>query len=177
MDARSEAECSRLLRSGLAGDERAYADFLHRIGGFVRAYARRRIVYGGIDPEDIVQETLLAIHLKRHTWQSGSPVSPWVYAIARYKLNDAFRRKGRRPEIELGDDMDFAAEEPQEQAHEHEIDRALEALAPSQRSVVASISVDGRSIAETAKTLGMSEGAVRVALHRGLTAIAKRFAR
>lgn len=177
MDGRDEAECSRLLRAGLAGDEKAYADFLLRAAGHVRGYARRRIAHGGIDAEDIVQETLLAIHLKRHTWRPDAPVAPWLYAIARYKLTDAFRRVGRRAEVKLADDFDIAADEPQEQASERDIDRALEALAPSQRSVVASISVDGRSITETASNLGMSEGAVRVALHRGLAAIAKRFGR
>lgn len=177
MDSRDEAECSRLFRAALAGDEKAYAEFLYRAAGHVRAYARRRITHGGIDPEDIVQETLLAIHLKRQTWRADAPLAPWIYAIARHKLTDAFRRKGRRPEVELADDFDVAAEEPREQASEREIVRALEVLPPSQRSVVASISVNGRSIAETAGELGMSEGAVRVALHRGLAAIARRFGR
>ena len=57
------------------------------------------------------------------------------------------------------------------------VDRNLDTLAPGQRSVVAAVSIDGRSIGETAKSLGMSETAVRVALHRGLTAIATRFGR
>ena len=57
------------------------------------------------------------------------------------------------------------------------MDRALEKLAPSQKAVVTSVSVQGRSIAETALELGMKEGAVRVALHRGLAAIAAKFGR
>jgi RNA polymerase sigma-70 factor (ECF subfamily) len=177
LHAKDEAECSRLLRAGLAGDERSYADFLQHAAGHVRGYARRRIVHGGIDPEDIVQETLLAIHLKRHTWRTDAPVAPWLYAIAGHKLKDAFRRKGRRPEVSIPDDFDVAAEEAPEYAREQEIDRALGTLAPSQKAVVASISVEGRSIAETATRLGMTEGAVRVSLHRGLAAIARRFAR
>lgn len=177
MDVKEEAECARLLRAGLAGDEKAYAAFLRRVAVHVRGYAHRRIIHGGIDPEDIVQETLLAIHLKRQTWMTDAPVAPWLYAIAGHKLTDAFRRKGRRPEVALPDDFDVAASEPQEHVREQELDRALQTLGSSQRSVVASISVDGRSIAETAVNLGMTEGAVRVALHRGLAAIAKRFAR
>ncbi|SJM35594.1 hypothetical protein BQ8482_810001 [Mesorhizobium delmotii] len=35
----------------------------------VRGFIRRKIVQGGVDPEDVVQETLLAIHVKRHTWR------------------------------------------------------------------------------------------------------------
>src|ERR1700752_1422336 len=89
------------MRAAIAGDERAYADFLHRIAALVRGFVRRKIVQGGVDPEDVVQETLLAIHVKRHTWRQDAPVLPWIYAIARFKLIDAFRRRGRRIEIEI----------------------------------------------------------------------------
>jgi RNA polymerase sigma-70 factor (ECF subfamily) len=80
-------------------------------------------------------------------------------------------------EIDIGDPDEIAAEPAANTASDWEIDRALSALAPGQRSVVAAIAVQGRSIGETAKSLGMSETAVRVALHRGLSAIAKRFGR
>lgn len=169
-----EVELARLMRAAIAGDEKAYGDFLQRAACLVRNFARRKIVHGGIDPEDIVQEVLLAIHLKRHTWRQNAPVTPWLYAIANYKIIDAFRRRGRRVEIEIGEIAEtFAAPEP-ETISDREIGRALQTLAPGQRSVVAAVSVDGRSISETAASLGMSETAVRVALHRGLTAIARR---
>ncbi|TIV09319.1 MAG: RNA polymerase subunit sigma, partial [Mesorhizobium sp.] len=81
MTGNDEAELSRLMRSAIAGDERAYADFLRRTAALVRGFIRRRIVQGGVDPEDVVQETLLAIHVKRHTWRQDLAVLPWVYAI------------------------------------------------------------------------------------------------
>jgi RNA polymerase sigma-70 factor, ECF subfamily len=172
-----EDELARLMRAAIGGDEKAYAEFLRRAACLVRGFARRKIVRGGIDPEDVVQETLLAIHLKRHTWRDDGSVLPWLYAITRYKLIDAFRRQGRRAEIEIGEIAEtFAAPEP-ETVKDWEIGRALSTLAPGQRSVVAAVTVSGHSIGETAKSLGISEGAVRVALHRGLTAIAKRFGR
>ena len=177
MERRNEAELARLMRAAISGDERAYGDFLQQAACLVRGLARRKIVHGGIDPEDIVQETLLAIHLKRHTWRQDAPVTPWLYAIARYKLIDAFRRRGRRVEIEIGDIAEIFAEPKTEIVSDQEIGQALATLAPGQRSVVAAISVDGRSISETAKWLGMNETAVRVAFHRGLTAIAGRFGR
>jgi RNA polymerase sigma-70 factor (ECF subfamily) len=177
LDGDDETELARLLRAALAGDERVYTEFLRRAAYLVRGFARRRVVQGGIDPEDIVQETLLAVHMKRHTWRDDAPVTPWLYAIARYKLVDAFRRRGRRVEIEIGEIPDTFAEPEPETVSDREIGRALETLAPGQRSVVAAVSVDGLSISETAKTLGMTETAVRVALHRGLTAIAQRFGR
>ena len=163
-----------LLRASLDGDERAYARFLERAAALVRGFARRR-AGSGLDPEDIVQETLLALHLKRHTWQTDAPVEPWLYAIARHKLVDAFRRSGRRAEIDI-DEVAATLEAAQpETVSAREVGRVLDALAPGQRSVVSSVSVEGLSIGETAQRLGMTETAVRVALHRGLTAIARKF--
>jgi RNA polymerase sigma-70 factor (ECF subfamily) len=177
LSGRDEARLAPLLRAAIAGDERAYADFLRRAACLVRGFARRKIVPGGIDPEDIVQETLLAVHLKRHTWRDDESVTPWLYAIARHKIVDAFRRRGRHVEIDVEEIAEIAAEPPADAASEWEINRALDALSPGQRTVVAAISVNGRSIGETARELGMSETAVRVALHRGLAAIARRFGR
>ena len=177
MTGKDEAELSRLLKAAIAGDERAYADFLHRTAVLVRGFARRKIVQGGVDPEDVVQETLLAIHVKRHTWRQDAPVLPWIYAIARFKLIDAFRRRGRRVEVEIDEIAETFAEPETETVSERDINRVLESLPPAQRSVVSAVSVEGRSIGETAAKFGITETAVRVSLHRGLAAIAKRFGR
>ncbi|ANT48520.1 sigma-70 family RNA polymerase sigma factor [Mesorhizobium amorphae] len=177
MTGKDEAELSRLLKAAIAGDERAYADFLHRTAVLVRGFARRKIVQGGVDPEDVVQETLLAIHVKRHTWRDDAPVLPWVFAIARFKLIDAFRRRGRRVEIEIDEIAETFAEPETETVSERDINRVLDSLPPAQRSVVSAVSVEGRSIGETAAKFGITETAVRVSLHRGLAAIARRFGR
>ena len=172
-----EALLADLLRSAIAGDERDYARFLERTAALVRGFARRRTAEGGVDSEDIVQETLLAIHLKRHTWIVDAPVLPWVYAIARFKIIDAYRRRGRRVEIDLDDVVETLAQPEQDRLSDRDVGRALDALAPGQRGVVAAITVEGQSIGETARRLGMTETAVRVALHRGLAAIARKFGR
>jgi RNA polymerase sigma-70 factor (ECF subfamily) len=80
-------------------------------------------------------------------------------------------------EIAIDGMDDVLAAEERESVHSWEIERALNALTPGRRAVVAAISVDGRSIGETARSLGMTEAAVRVALHRGLKEILKRFGR
>ncbi|MCO5064825.1 MAG: sigma-70 family RNA polymerase sigma factor [Rhizobiaceae bacterium] len=166
-----------LLRAALGGNEKAYAEFLRRTAALVRGFVGRK-TQGGADVEDVVQETLLAIHLKRHTWRQDAAVLPWLYAIARYKLIDAWRRRGRRVDVDIDDFRDMiAAPEPQESLSERDLGRVLDALPAGQRSVVSSISVDGNSIGETAAKLGMNETAVRVALHRGLKALAARFGR
>jgi len=173
-----ETRLAGLLRAALDGDETAYAEFLGLVAALVRPVARRKLGAGiGTDPEDIVQETLLAIHLKRHTWRSDAPVMPWVYAIARYKIIDVYRRRGGRVELDIEDFAETLPAQASEAASERDIGRALDGLAAGQRRVVAAISVEGRSISETAQALGMKETAVRVALHRGLAAIAARFGR
>lgn len=166
-----------LMQRALGGDETAYAVFLREVAAVVRRTARGRLASGiGIDPEDIVQETLLAIHLKRHTWQPDGLIGPWVHAITRYKIIDALRRRGRHVTVEMDTVVEtLEAEAQEEQPNGRDIARALGSLSDGQRRVVEAISVEGRSIRETAEALGMKETAVRVALHRGLAAIASRF--
>lgn len=175
MTGNEEAELARLLRAALAGDEKAYSTFLGKAAILVRAFVRRRAAQGSVDQEDVVQDVLLAMHLKRHTWRSDLPVTPWLYAIARYKLIDAFRRRGGRVDVDLDEVAETIAAPQDDRPSGREIGKALAALAPGQRTVVSAISVEGRSIGETAASLGMTETAVRVALHRGLTAIARKF--
>ena len=90
---------SKMMRAAMAGDEGAYRRLLTDIGRSVRAMARgafARARLGDADIEDVVQETLLAIHLKRHTWDPGQKLGPWAHAIARHKIIDAMRRRGTR---------------------------------------------------------------------------------
>ncbi len=173
-----EATLAALMTAALDGDEAAYAQFLRRTAGFVRTVVVHRIGPGGpVDAEDLVQETLLAVHLKRHTWRRDRPIKPWLAAIARYKVVDSFRRRGVRAEVDIADFEEVLAAPQAETVSEREVDQALAALAPGQRSVVSAITVEGRSIRETAASLGMTEGAVRVSLHRGLAAIRSRLGR
>lgn len=171
-----ETALAELLRAALAGNEAAYGQFLQQVSRLVRALARRKLGSGTrVEPEDIVQETLLAIHAKRHTWRSDQMVMPWVYAIARYKIIDAYRRRGRMVEVDIDDFADRLEAEQPDTVSDREIAKAVDGLSDGQKRVVRAISVEGRSIAETARELGMKETAVRVALHRGLAAITQRF--
>ena len=165
---------SQKMIASIAGDEGAYRRLLEDIGRSVRAMARAAFARsgGGRGVEDAVQETLLAIHLKRHTWDPGQPLAPWVYAIARHKVVDALRRRGRRRAEPIEDFEEFLAAPEAEDPHAlSDARKLLETLAPRQRDIVTSISLDGQSIAATAKRLSMSEVAVRVALHRALKSL------
>lgn len=175
MEGQGEAELAQLMNAADAGDEKAYRAFLSRASQLLSAFVRRRVRDGSVDAADIVQETLLAIHLKRHTRRSDVPVTPWLYAIARHKLVDALRRRGRR--LETGIDLvsDLAAEPQREEPSDRDIARALDGLASGQRAVVTALSVRGRTVREAAQELGMKESAIRVAFHRGLAAIAAKW--
>jgi RNA polymerase sigma-70 factor, ECF subfamily len=166
---------SSMMKAAMAGDEGAYRRLLEDIGRSVRAMARAafaRARLGDADIEDAVQETLLAIHLKRHTWDPSQKLGPWVNAIARHKIIDAMRRRGARRAEPIEDFQDFLAAPAEEDPHTlSDAKRLMEALGPRQRDIVQSISLDGQSIAATAARLSMTEVAVRVALHRALKSL------
>jgi RNA polymerase sigma-70 factor (ECF subfamily) len=170
------AEWTALMQRAVAGDEAAYGRLLRLIAPVLRAMARRGLARAGQPTdlsEDIVQEVLLAVHLKRHTWDPAAPFGPWLFAIARNKLIDALRRRGRRVFVDIDEFADILPGEPEkETASQHEVDQHLDGLPPRQRDVLRSIAVDSASIRETAVKLAMSEGAVRVALHRALSTLA-----
>jgi RNA polymerase sigma-70 factor (ECF subfamily) len=144
----------------------------------LRAAARRGLARAGqpVDQsEDIVQEILLAVHLKRQTWDVNAPFAPWLFAIARNKLIDALRRRGRRVFVNIDDFAETIPSEPAaEAAPASEVTAQLQSLPARQREVLQAIAVDANSIKDTAAKFAMSEGAVRVALHRGLASLTAR---
>lgn len=170
-----ESHWAEWLRAAIAGDADAYRQFLASISLHVRAVARSRCRNLGVpesEVEDIVQETLLSIHLKRGTWDQSRPIGPWVAAITRNKLIDNLRRRGRQISIPVEEVIDsLAAEESTPPLLSHDIDTMLGRLKTRQRDVVQSISLNGSSVRETAERLDMTEGAVRVTLHRALRAL------
>ncbi len=167
-----------LMRAGNAGDSIAYEQLLRELTPVLRAVARRGLSVNGAsaDAEDVVQETLLAIHLKRQTWDPAAPFSPWLWAIVRHKTVDALRRRGRKIHLPIEDFSEILGTEDFEPTMiVEDIDRHLKNLPERQRDVVRIIAVDGASIGDAASQLAMSAGAVRVALHRGLAALASKF--
>lgn len=171
-----ESEWTTLMRAANGGDQIAYAKLLRSLTPVLRAIARRGLRRAGApeaDVEDVVQETLLAVHLKRQTWIETAPLGPWLKAIAQHKLTDTLRRRGRRVFVPI---EDFAEILETDAAEPHspsvDVERHLPALPSRQREVVKAIAVDGQSIGEVAKKFAVAEGAVRVALHRGLANLA-----
>jgi RNA polymerase sigma factor (sigma-70 family) len=172
-----EADWTAWMRAAMSGDACAYRQFLVSVTPHLRVTARHRCRAAGIsegDAEDIVQEVLLAIHLKRGTWDQSRPIGPWMAAIVRNKLIDVLRRRGKHAAVPIDDVIETlgAEEHADDGASSREIDGLLGHLKVRQREIVKSISINGSSVRETADRLQMTEGAVRVALHRALKTLA-----
>ncbi len=159
-----------------SGDEAAYREALARIAARLRGYLRRRLQGLPDEVEDLVQETLLALHLQRGTYDAGVPVSAWVLAIARHKLVDLWRRRGRRDDLhDALDDVPEAAlvAETANGEAQRDLGRLLEALPPAQRRAILLTKVEGLSVAEASQRTGASEAAIKVQVHRGLKRLAQ----
>lgn len=168
-------EWTDLMRSAIAGDGTAYHNVLKAVTPVLRAIVARGLARAGQpadQSEDIVQEILLAVHLKRHTWNIDAPLAPWLFAIARNKLIDALRRRGKRIFVNIDDLAEtLPGEAVNEAAPAGEVEAHLRSLPVRQREILQSIAVESASIRETATKFSMTEGAVRVALHRGLASL------
>lgn len=164
-----ETEWASLLRAANAGDGQAYARFLHAVTPVLRGLVRAR--GRGLDAalhEDVVQEVLLAVHLKRRTWREDAPVLPWLYAIARYKLADAFRKRGAAIHLPIEDLQDGLAAPDHDPGAARDSAALLGRLDARSAAIVRAMNLEGESAAEVGRRLEMSEGAVRVSLHRAM---------
>lgn len=171
----SEDQLKDLAVRGLDGDAGAYHRFLVELSARLRAFLRRRLPHAPEEVEDLVQETLLAIHNQRHTFDSAQPLTPWVHAIARYKLVDFFRRRSRENlTLEpLDGELDCLSTADTDAAEaRRDLAKLLDALPERQRLPIVYVKVQGLSVVEAARLTGMSESAVKVAVHRGLKALA-----
>ncbi len=167
-----------LMVAAQAGDARAYAEFLREVAALLRAFFRRRLVRWPDDVEDLVQETLLAVHNKRHTYQPRQPITAWMHAIARYKLVDLWRSRAGRESLHDAFDEDeelFAVDgESEAQDARRDLRRLLAELPDKQRLPIEYVKIEGLSVGQAARLTGLSVSAVKVGVHRGLKVLAAR---
>ena len=162
------------LRAQL-GDETAYRQSLELIATRLRGFLRRRMQSLPDEVEDLVQETLLALHVQRASYDPTLPVSAWVTAIARHKLVDLWRRRGRRDALhDALDDVDetLLAVEDNEGTAKRDLLRLLMALPEVQRQAIVMTKLEGLSVSEASTRTGASESAIKVQVHRGLKRLA-----
>ena len=169
-------ELSPLWLRAQAGDEAAYAEALRLIADRLRVYFKRRLASLPDETEDLVQETLIAVHTKRGTFDPALPVTNWVLAIAGYKLADFWRRRGRREAlqqpIDLTNDDSLVAETSEDVAAEQDIRILLDTLPAQQRAAIVLTRIEGLSMSEASRQTGVSVSALKVQVHRGLKKLA-----
>jgi len=165
------------MMRGLDGDAAAWRVLLTEMGGHLRPFFARRLFGDPSDAEDLVQETLIAIHAKRATWDPRQPFTAWAYAVARHKLIDHLRRQGRRPTHPLEEAAElFADHTVEDGAARWDLGRCLSLLPPRQRRLIEDVRLRGLSVAEAADRHGYSVAAAKVSLHRSMKSLTAKFA-
>ena len=177
-----EAELKSLMIAGLDGDATAHRLLLERLSRLLRGYYKRRLARigrGATEAEDLMQEALLAIHTRRNTYDPGEPLTPWVHAIARYKLIDHLRRtRASRADVPIDDATDVVAHDDHGGAESaHDLGKLMSQLPDKMQRAIRCVKLDGLSVAEAASRCGISESDVKVSVHRGLRALAAAIAR
>jgi RNA polymerase sigma-70 factor, ECF subfamily len=180
--AADEAELRALMRASLAGDAVAHRTLLSRLSAHLRAYYKSRLARIGrsaTEAEDLMQEALMAIHTRRHTYDPAEALTPWVYAIARYKLIDHLRRtRSSMMDLPIEDAEEVMAQDDYAGTESaYDLTRLLNELPDKMRRAIQAVKLDGLSVAEAASQCGMSESAVKVSVHRGLKALTASIAR
>ncbi|OYY56833.1 MAG: RNA polymerase subunit sigma [Halothiobacillus sp. 28-55-5] len=163
-----------LLLQSLKGNTGTYQQFLKELARLLRGYFRRRLTALPDEVEDLVQESLLAIHNKRHTYDATQPVTAWIYAIAKYKLIDLMRRRERQDQWNDPFDEAYEFSTPSEEEAtdaKRDVHLLLKQLPDRMRLPIIHTKLEGLSVAEAAHRTGLTESAVKVGVHRGLKAL------
>jgi RNA polymerase sigma-70 factor (ECF subfamily) len=165
-----ELEAASLMRRGQTGDQAAYATLLVLLTQVTRRFVRAR-AGNALWIDDVVQETLLAVHGARQTYDATRPFAPWFYAIASSRFIDVLRREKRVATREVASDV-LPELVPAGASREDGVDveaihAAVASLPAKQRDVIELLKFEERSVRDVAGRLKMSESAVKVTAHRG----------
>lgn len=168
-----ESELKALMVRSLDGDAAAYRLLLVSMQDHLLAFFIRRLAGDRSQAEDLTQETLMAIHAKRETFDTGQRFTAWAYAMARYKLIDHYRRAKIRRHEPLDEESElFQVESGHDAAMARaDLERLMARLPVRQASAIAMTKIEGLTILEAAERLGASESAIKINVHRGLKAI------
>jgi len=151
-----------------SGDSEAYRELLTEISDVIQAYLRVRFGDPGF-VEECVQESLLAVHRARASYDSRRSFRAWLFAIVRHKSIDLLRRRGTRNRYEVLD--------PDEGKHAgHSPDptdaivaaQLLEKLEPEQREAIVMTKLWGLALSEAAERQGVSIPALKSRVSRGI---------
>jgi RNA polymerase sigma factor (sigma-70 family) len=169
----SWSRCSKrwghLMAKAQAGDSQAYEQLLRELDAWLCRYYARRLPHAAA--EDARQDTLLAIHAKRHTYEPSRSFGAWVFAIARYKWIDRIRDASRYAELSPEEEIPVEDHGPAA-INAATLDHLLGQLKPAQESVIRLVKLRGHSIASASGATGQSASLVKINIHRGLKKLA-----
>ncbi len=161
------------MTGGLDGNAADHACLLRALVPLLTGFYRRRIADSN-DIEDLVQETLIAVHTRRATYDRDRAFTAWLFAIARYKLIDHFRRHRKTVPIEGLEDALIDEGFESSSGARLDVDKLLGTLPAKQARMIRATRIDGASVAEAAAASGYGDSDVKVTVHRGLKALAQR---
>jgi RNA polymerase sigma factor (sigma-70 family) len=167
-------ELKAKMIAGLDGDAGAYAALLRALLPRLGAFFRRRLQGRGDVVDDLVQETLIAVHARREAFDRTRSFTAWLFAIAHHKLVDHFRRDRRHHEADPLDEDLAGADFEAACSAQIDVDRLLGTLNRKESSTIRAMRIEGRSVSEAAAAAGISAADARVSVHRGLKRLSRK---
>lgn len=162
--ARGETDEVELVRRTAAGDRLAfevlYRCYYPRLRRFLEHMTRRPAMV-----EEILDDTLLVVWHRAHTYNLGSKVSTWIFAIAYHKALKALKRVDDAVEFNVEDDMRVAESDPLDGVMQGELKRfigqAMSALSAEHRAVIELTYYQGYACPEIAQIMGCPVATVK----------------
>ena len=169
-----------LMKQAQAGDQRAYTELLQETSRLLRPFLAKRLSFTN-EVDDLLQEILISIHKARHTYDGNRPYKPWVYAIARFRLQD-YLRAHYADQLHHADDLsemeEYLHEPVTETGISYEyISGEVEKLPDKQATILRLMHQEGYTAKEVAEKIGMNESAVKVAAHRAYKILRRKLER
>ena len=153
----------------LAGDKQAYSRALHQSAQLLRPYLSKRITNKHLI-DDVIQEILISIHKARHTYDGKRPFKPWLFAIAKYRLQDYLRTHYKDHLYHAGElteaEYNLPTDVTESVLSYESIKEDIGALPKKQAMILHLMHAEGYTAKEVAEQMGMTESAVKVSAHR-----------
>lgn len=157
------------MQASLQGDQACYRLLLSNLKSWLMVFYRSRVAAHEV--EDLVQETLLTIHQKRHTYDVNQAFGPWLTAVAKHRWIDHMRKVGRLNEtefdeniLEMSNDIEYS---------EHDVSALLKNIPPAQADVIRLVKLQQLSLQEASDKTGHSVSSIKVMVHRGMKRLKK----
>jgi RNA polymerase sigma-70 factor, ECF subfamily len=178
-----EIALKALMRQSQQGDAQSYRQLLLRVSEMLTPFVRRSLsgfgLTAGDSHEDVMQEILMAIHAKRHTFDPNQYFLAWMYAIARYKIVDHLRKSQRHLKFTVSfedelENLEAITMHTISTGSEMDVATLIESLPPKQREILKLVKLQGLSVAETATQTGFSPSDIKVNVHRALKSLQRK---